>query len=328
MIDMSSFEVKIIKGSIPSIYLDTNVLIELAKYEKGCCKDVHIDNIGKLYDTLTILMREKRILCVLGNQYEEMAATRAREVAREFLFRFTNMELKAPEQIKNMQLKMGYRAFVKNAPLCSFDLSSIIEKSKCVSNSSIEVHAIPMYSCEQIKQFEQDKQNLAIKLNEAKTNTKISKKYDAQLDLELQADFQVFRYFLEHYADSEKSYMNMLDALGVVYRRVGINPYDSSHDDIVKAVDNHNNFLLSLYHHKIPYVWICSVLFAHIMQRQNKIIKSDNLDITWASAYLPFVDYAVTDTSFCNLLNQSGLADSYGTKVYCFKTLDKLLEEL
>ena len=122
--------------------------------------------------------------------------------------------------------------------------------------------------------------------------------------------------------------MITLDALKIIYRRVGIDTYNSSDGDKLKAVDSHNKFLISPYHHKLPRVWIRSVLFAHLMQRQNKIIPSDNLDIMWASAYLPFVDYVVTDSAFCNLLNQSGLADQYGTQVYCFKTLDGLLKAL
>lgn len=169
---------------------------------------------------------------------------------------------------------------------------------------------------------------MATKLNDVKNNKRVAENYDAQLELELKADIQVFLHNLEHYKDSPDDCMNMINALGEVYRRVGTMPGDLSNDDIIRVIDSHNHFLLSSYHHKLPYVWICSVLFAHIMQRQNKILHSDNLDITWASAYLPFVDYAVTDTAFCNLLNQSGLAELYGTKVYCFKTLNKLLEEL
>ena len=328
MINMSIPEIKIVKNSLPSIYLDSNILIELSRYEKGCCTNEHIDNIGALYNTLQKLMQEKRIFCVLGNQLEEMGTTRSREDARNFLFRFTNVELKTPFQIKNMQFKVGYQAFVKNAQSNMFDATEIVEKEILVSNSSIEVHAVPIYSIKQIEEFRRDKQILAAKLNDAKIGKKVAENYDNQLQLELRADFQVFRQCLEKYNDSPEDYMKMLDALGDAYSCVGFNPCHASHSDIVRVVDSHNRFLLSSYHHKLPYVWICSVLFAHIMQRQNKIRHSDNLDITWASAYLPFVDYAVTDTAFCDLLNQSGLATQYGTKVYCFKTINKLLEEL
>lgn len=328
MISMPIPEIKIVKNAVPSIYLDTNILIELSRYEKGCCTNEHINNIGALYNILQMLMRENRILCVLGNQLEEMGTTRMRENARNFLFRFTNMELKSPFQIKNMQLKIGYQNFVKKTPSITFEATKIIEKPVRLSNSSIEVHAVPMFSVEKIEEFKQNKKILAKKLNDAKNNNQVAKNYDSQLEMELKADFQVFLHHLEHYNDSPNSVINMLDALGAVYHRVGLDLANAFQGDIIKAVNSHNHFLLSSYHHKLPYIWVCSVLFAHVMQRQNKIFQSDNLDITWASAYLPFVDYAVTDTAFCNLLNESGLVDLYGAKVYCFKSLNNLLELL
>ena len=107
--------IKIIKNATPLIYLDTNALIELSKYEKGCCKDAHYDEIEKLYNVLTMLKKEKQILCVLGDQYEEMAVPYAREAARSFIFNFTDIELMAPSQVKNLQLKYAYQDFLKNA---------------------------------------------------------------------------------------------------------------------------------------------------------------------------------------------------------------------
>ena len=328
MINTPTPETKIVKNVVPAIYLDTNVLIELSNYEKGCCKNEHVEKIGVLYTALRNLMKDNRILCVLGNQFEEMAVAPARKDARRFLFGFTNAELKSPPQIKNAQVKAGYRAFATDMQIYTFEATEIVKKAKFVSGSSIEVHAIPAYSPEQIKELKQDKYILAEKLNEAKIKKRIAKNYDEQLKLELQADFNVFKYRLEHSAESQEDFTNMLDALAVMYSCIGLNPRNASHSDIVSAVDSYNQFLLSSYHHKLPYVWISSVLFAHIMQRQKKISQSDNLDITWASAYLPFVDYAVTDTSFCDLLNQSGLSTHYGTKVFCFKTINNLLEKL
>lgn len=328
MIDMPIPEIRVIKNTLPSIYLDTNVLIELSRYEKGCCKNEHIEKIEALYRSLLKCMQEKRILCVLGHQLEEMGTSQRREAERDFLFRFTNVEFKSPHQVEKMQKKKGYQAFEKKKLIEIFNVFDIIESPVCVSNSSIEIHAVPMYTPEKAKELKQEKQNLAKILNDVKKQGRIAKNFEDQLALELKAEIQVFQYNLEHYNDSWQGYMHMNDALIDVYRRVGIDPINASDDERINAVSKHNSFLVSPYHHKLPCVWIRSVLFAHIMQRQNKIIHSDNLDITWASAYLPFIDYAITDTSFCNLLNQSGLAESYGTKVYCFKTLGKLLEEL
>lgn len=326
MIDMPIPEIRIIKNSRPILYLDTCVLIELSRYEKGVCKNEHIDKIGALYNFLVTAMREKRILCVLGNQLEEMGTSQNRESAREFLFRFTNVEFASPYHVEKVQMEKGYQAFVWNMSTQTLNVADIIEHPEYVSNSSIEIHAVPIYTQERMIKLKEDKQKLATTLNDVKNRRHVAENYDAQLALELESDIQVFKYNLEHTKDSWETCMITMDALKAIYRRVGIDPCNSSDDDKLKAVVSHNKFLISPYHHKLPRVWIRSVLFAHLMQRQNKIIPSDNLDIMWASAYLPFVDYVVTDSAFCNLLNQSSLADQYGTKVYSFRTLENLLK--
>ncbi|MCR4719212.1 MAG: hypothetical protein K5768_06240 [Firmicutes bacterium] len=127
--------------------------------------------------------------------------------------------------------------------------------------------------------------------------------------------------------DSPKTITKM-DMLISICKRVGVNIIGASYEKILEAIKIYQEFLLSAYHHNLPYKQIESVLFTNILQRPNMIIDSDVLDIKWASVYLPFIDYAVTDKSFCNLLQASGLADRYGTKVYSFNTLNDLLNEL
>ena len=52
------------------------------------------------------------------------------------------------------------------------------------------------------------------------------------------------------------------------------------------------------------------------------------MDIKWAAAYLPFIDYAITDSAFCNLLNTSGIAQLYNTKVYSVRTLQDFMSDV
>ena len=85
---------------------------------------------------------------------------------------------------------------------------------------------------------------------------------------------------------------------------------------------------MSPYHDALPYIWIRANLWSRLMHREKAVLHSDNLDIQWAAAYLPFVDYVVTDNACCRLLQESGLTELYGAKVYSFKGLGNLLDEL
>ena len=320
--------IKIHKNSIPIIYLDTCILIEFSRYENGNCDNVHKNEICELYNTLVSLMKSNHIICVLGNQMEEMGSTINRGNARDFLYKFTNAIFLEPFEIEKIQIKHGYNAFIKAQAEFSFNTKTIFEKFHYLKNSSIQINIPTIYKRERAQKIKEIKYMLADDLNKMKNDGKISTDYEKQLSIELKADFEVFRYNLEHCNDSIEAYEQNQYNLGKIYEITGIDLRIADNEERKRAVEIYCNFLLSECHHALPYVWIRSVLFVLLMQQPNKIIHSDNLDIIWASAYLPFVNYVVTDDKFNNLLNNSGLLTQYNTKSYSMRTLKKLINEL
>ena len=127
--------------------------------------------------------------------------------------------------------------------------------------------------------------------------------------------------------DSEESVGRYVEEITRFYRITGTYP-GMELDQYRQETVRYGEFLTSAYHDYLPYIWIRANLWTHLMQRQNKIKKSDNLDIQWAAAYLPYIHYAVTDNDFCNVLYSSGMADLYQVKVYSLSTLKNLLNEL
>ena len=108
MEDVSKPQIICEKKIVPSIYLDSCVMIEFAKFQRGKCTNKHEREIGELYVVLTSLMHKKQILCPLGNQLQEMGVTKNREKARQFLFRFTNAEMIHPDIVYRKQMQAGY----------------------------------------------------------------------------------------------------------------------------------------------------------------------------------------------------------------------------
>ena len=316
----------ITKSAVPTIYLDTCTMIELSRHEKGNCTDAHRQEIGELYDTLAMLMRHKKVHCILGNQLQEMGISKGRAPSRDFLFRFTNLELQHPYLIEKTQLDLGYRAYINHCPSLELDIGMVTEHDP-QPDSQFIVHVAPVYSQEKLQKTKESKLSAVAMLNNMKKNGHIEKDYATQLETEFKSDFQVFLHTLEHANDSIESLSLYFDTLRIVCKRAGI-PLAASDQELISAVNIHNRFLLSSYHHKLPYKHIEAVLWATRMQRPDKIQNGDNLDTIWAAAYLPFVHYAVTDNAFCTLLQSSGLAEHYGTNVFSHKSLNGLLEDL
>ena len=321
---MSSFPlVRIQKASTPMLYLDTCAMINLARYEVGCCTDTHKESIGKLYDILKSLMAERRIFCAKGNQLEEMGMSGGREQGKDFLYRFENLELNAPFDIEQAELDIGYQAFINNVTQINIDSNLFLKENKCFS-LPFTIHVDPVYNREKTQALKTVKDSTPVILNARKTQGEIEKDFESQLNLEKHADFLLFchiqKNITQDFLNYHGMYLTILDRLGLTL--------DAPEHERFEAYDAYSQFLLSEHHHLLPYKHIEATLWAHVMQRQNKIKQGDHLDITWAAAYLPFVDFAVTDNDFCELLQSSGLAEQYKTKIYSLRTLDNLLQEL
>lgn len=306
----------------PVIYLDTNIMIELSKYENGTCKNERRHEIGKLYILLTTAMRENRILCPLGNQLQEMGMSKGRRDSKDFLYRFTNSELLNPDEIEEIESKIGYQTFVKNENTIHFNSSQFFVKDSNISSPFI-IKMAPEYNQEKLVKLQNEKQNIVNALNDAKSKCCINTNIEEQIKNELNADFQVLSCTLENLNKEQESFTRCLDTIGVIHSHTGLLEKSHSEQDII--LTKYVEYLQSAHHHNLPYKWIQANLWAHRMQRHNKIVQGDYLDTKWASAYIPFIDYAVTDNDCCNLIQNSGLANQYNTKVFSLKTINELI---
>ena len=161
-----------------------------------------------------------------------------------------------------------------------------------------------------------------------KENKEIRPEFEKQLGVELETEYILFHNnVLNNPRNTEEAYYRYFEEMETFYHITRLSP-ECSDEQRMQEVANYVHFLKGFYHDFIPYIWIRANLWTHLMQRPKKIVQGDNLDVQWAAAYLPFVDYAVTDNAFCELLRGSGLLEKYKTKVYSFKSLKGLLEEL
>lgn len=314
------------KQTIPTIYLDTCAMVQLSRHEQGICKDVHKQEIAKLYELLSAMRCERKILIPLGNQLQEMGMTKHRENAKQFLYRFTNSELLHPDLVLTAEMKAGYKAFEKNSPTIGLGIHTAFKKDE-YSGSPFIIHVAPVYSPEKADVLRCEKYKIVDILNDMKAAKKVKTTFADQLSTELESEFQMLCNAMEDPTATEDAFLQYANEMEKFYR---ITEYSVTEDPELQGsrFSQYCQFLLSPYHDLLPYIWIRANLWTHLMLRSNKIVQGDNLDIQWASAYLPFVDYAVTDNAFCELLRSSGLAELYGTKVYSFRTLSDLLDDL
>lgn len=315
------------KRTTPTVYLDSCAIIELARYKKGICTDAHKKEVGELFNVLSSLMQNNQVYCPCGNQLSEVGMTTKRKDARTFLFQFTNADFLPPESIFSKQLKAGYQAYKKEDKSIILGVDSVYKEDHSYQ-SPFKIHVAPVYAEEKASALCSEKKHIADVLNKMKSQGQIRERFEDQLTAELEAEYISFlANVLDNSMDSEGSFMRYLEEIKRFHRITGTLP-DCDAEQYTQALISYCLFLTSPYHDFLPYIWIRANLWTHLMQRPNKIKKSDNLDIQWASAYLPIIDYAVTDNDFCNTLQKTGLAEMYKVKVYSLNTLQQLIDDL
>lgn len=253
-----------------------------------------------------------------------MGLTAHRKPAKDFLLRFTNLDFLHPDCVRSEQLKAGFRTFVNEEESIKIGLDSVYEKD---NSGQFKIHVAPVYNREKANLLRDEKKNIADVLNKMKEQGKIRKKFEDQLIAELEADYIAFADHVKNGLSSEVAFGWFLEEVERFYRVTGCSS-NTTTEQFAQDVANYSVFLLSPYHDVLPYIWIRAILWTHLMQRQNKIKESDNLDVQWASAYLPYIDYAVTDKDFCKSLKETGLAEQYQVKVYSLDLLKDLIDEL
>ena len=257
--------IKVERHEKPCIYLDTNAMIELSKHERGACTDTHKQEIGKLYNMLTVLMREKRILCPLGNQMQEMGMTAKRKTARLFLYRFTNCELLHPDLIFTAQMQAGYRSFSTTEASINLGIHTAFEQNK-YPDSQFVIHAAPVYSPEKAKELREEKHNIEAVLNAMKDNGKIKADFTEQLRAELESEYISFLSGLAEPMVSEKACMRYLEEIGKFHRITGATPTADTEQHL-NHLASYTAFLMSPYHDVLPYIWIRANLWSRLTVR-------------------------------------------------------------
>ena len=318
--------VSVQRQGIPILYLDTCIVLELAKQATGKCTNTHQKEISELFILLPELMSAGKLLCPLGNQLIEMGMSRGRKNAKEFLLHFTNACFKLPNEIKEAELAIGYQAFTKQIPRIEIDPTLVLDE-ELMTDSRFYIHLAPVYSPENLAERKNVKQSIVDAVNAVKATGLTKEDWNAQLRRELLADYQLAWFAFVPQEGYTPSTAHVLHQLELVYSRTGLCQRAGAPipGDIA---DLYCRFLQSSYHHNLPFQRIEAVLWAHFMYRSNKIVSGDRLDALWAAAYFPFVDYAITDHSFCTLLNESGLSSLYNTKVYSMRSLREIIDLL
>ena len=327
------------KYKLPILWLDTNVIIDIARAKAGKIVDANVrDRALKIYDTVYKLTREKKVLCIEGEQRDEYGnRVFLSKECDDILTALTlGIHLQHPLVTRQFQIQQMMKVYLGKQEKFTLQENEIfhddpIDNLEMVDDSGLII-AVRFSIGDELRQ-----EKLRIRdaiysnlENIRQENLRVGRTFEQQVELENRADIKVVLDFIRDSAIKQSN--NEPITVDYLVGNMGrLDPVHWWHYETGKEFDLQwlAQFYLSQYFRNIPHVDIFSKLAAHILTDSKRAIKnSDNMDISQMSILLPYCDYILTDGELKDRIIKLKLNEKYGTKVYSLRDVDSLMNEL
>lgn len=332
-------EKKIIKPNIPTIWLDTSVIIKYAHYKLG----VSLSPIDKqryktLYEILIKKVGEKKLICPEGGREDEiwLKPELCGNIERSLSL---GIKLKHPKAIEYHQIYEFMKAYIENSKNINIRYEEVFEGDPIdqLLNPPQYIITLPKVTLDHIEEnFNQARIIDRIKNRNKKIYDKweeIRKEVQQRNDSyeeclgnefsgRIQGILQLYNNYRERLGKGEiptfKDIMGGFSLGGplAIWKALGGNPstieglVDFYHSDIFK---------------EIPAIEISCKIIAKILTESARIDSGDSMDIELIAGFLPYCHALVTDKKMKNRINLLKLDEKYETIVYSISDFDELM---
>ncbi|MBC7077502.1 MAG: hypothetical protein H5T92_04260 [Synergistales bacterium] len=330
-------QVKVEKPSMPTIWLDTSVIIKIAKAlsDKSRSQDVQDERYLVLYNLVQQKVSQRRILCPEGDQEEEylLGKRLIRECHAVQTFLSMGIRFAHREQIKRFQLCHHMKAHIEGRteviiPYKDFFYGDPVRELAAVKDYVITIQ--PSASDKEIEARLMSRKTTSERI-EAIRQKAVAQgaSYEQQLAREYLGELDALIHMLEDWDKRITSgdiptaddflRMEPLGFLLAIWDRYKGEP---------RGLPGLIGFFHSDSYRSVPYVDIACKLWAKIVTSNAKVEPGDSMDIAQLSVAIPCCHFIVTDQKMKNRITDLGLDTKYGTRVFSIRDIDSLQSEL
>lgn len=323
---------------IPIVWLDTNVLIEIARAKSGLKQDgPQKQRALSIFDLVYKLVRNGKILCIEGEQKNEYGINP--KLADKYDKVITNLtlgiKLRPARETKQFQLYKMMQFFLRKKNDFILEKEDIfyqdpIQEIKEIDKTGFIVSVNSKISENEISEKLDIRDTLFNECERIRLdNKKIKKNYKSQLKDELAAECAVikrqFIVFKTQINDKTLNIDNLLQASDILEPIVFWQRISGRVGDLGGL----QKFYLSNEYRQIPNIEIFSRLYAALLTDPiRKIHLGDYMDIKQASIALPYCDYIITDGNQKDRIIKARLETKYNVKVFSLKETGNFIKEL
>jgi len=311
--------IKIIKSTIPILWLDTSVIVFLTRWKNniGALEQIQKDRIGRLYDQIYKYTRAGKLICPLAEQDREIWVERDK-----WLDTIHNLSLgisTLPEKdITDIQFNTFMEGFVNNEGEITLSYKDAFHEDPV--NEIYETLKSPVFVTVNPPILFGDgyqkklKNNLLTELDKQREkNVQAGVSFEQQLAKEymggVEALFSCFQDFLS--GNDDEHLNSMFGAINLNQKLAMWNKYTGNSHDINGLI----SFYKSHYYRLTPYANLSCNLLAKLMIDKQPIRSGDMMDIKHISTLMPYSNIFITDKAMSTFLKKRRFDDLYNTTV-------------
>jgi hypothetical protein len=324
------------KPLLPTLWLDTSVVIKLAKIKKGeALQKIEIERCNRLHDLVYRLVREAKLLCPESDQEEEYAAFRLDDDVHSMFARLSlGISLTHRQGILDNHIFKGMEAFVRGSdtillPTRSYFHGDPVRQLHEACGKRFIVTVGPLKNSEMLQRrarakeaISRDWENLRQRLvAEGQT-------YERQVDKEVYGHWsgtvELVKKFEANLIAGRHDFWDFMGASGALLYRTVWNELGGEPRDWVGL----DGFFRSPCFSELPGPYIGARLCAALVTGNEAIKTGDAMDVDLLEIALPVAHYVLTDHRMALRIRELGLDTKCNAQVFSMQTIDGLFAEL
>jgi hypothetical protein len=325
------------KPKLPTLWLDTSVIIKLTKVERGeKLQQVEVDRLTRLRTLVQELVPAGKLIFPQSDQEEEYVAIRLDpEIHRDFLGLSLGIKMKHRQGSFDWQAQLGMEAYAKSADTINVGVDAFfygdpVEELEQARQRNIVIGTHPTRLPEILARRDAAKVQV-LEIWEQLRQESVAKKrtYEEQLEVENSGYADAMAYKVEEWEkqvatgspDFCASFMDVQVFLmfRVAWKELGGKP---------DGLEGLHKYFCSDYHNNLPTPKISNQLGADLLTGNEVIQPGDMMDVGLLSIAIPACHYVVTDKRQSKRIKERGIDKDWGTEVYSMSDIDDLFQRI
>jgi hypothetical protein len=324
------------KPGLPTLWLDTSVVIKLAKIKNGeSLQDIEVRRCQRLRELVFNLVRAGRLLCPDSDQEEEYVGQRLDDYVHSMFASLSlGISLQHRQGIFDRHIFKGMEAFSKKSetirlPASSYFFTDPVRELERVRQERFIVTVGLGKGSEMLERRARSKAKVAADWERLRKELVAQgQTYEGQLEVEkrgyLNGMAENLRRFTSDIFSGRTDFWNYMAAQGPLlyhtyWRELRGEP---------QGWEGVRDYFLSNYFAELPEPYIGCRLVADLVTGNEPISSGDAMDVELLEVALPLSNFVITDRRMELRIKKLGLDRRCSTDVYSMSTIDGLLDRL